>query len=271
MGVIATLLPNAAQLERLRVAVRDRHTVVECEDWNAISRICEVQPVHLVVMDLYADGSANFDAVRQLRASFPRMSIVAYVAFAPERARDLFDAGRCGLDGLVLADRDDAPRTMLGLVDQAENRSVAAVVRASLGDAPPLIRDAILIGITRAHEGLTPEVLARILGVSRRLLAQRLAQYRFPPPQRLLTWTRLVAAAHMLEDAGRSADRVATALDFPSGSAFRNTCQRYLHATPSEIRTHGGAPWVIGELLRETRLGTGAAPDERADASARDA
>ncbi len=252
MGVIATLLPNAAQLERLRVAVRERHTVVECRDWNAVSRTCEEQPVHLVVMDLYANGPANFDAVRQLRASFPRMSIIAYVAFAPERARDLFDAGRCGLDGLVLADRDDAPRTMLGLVDQAENRSVAAVIRASLGGTTPLIRDAVLIGITRAHERLTPESLARILGVSRRLLAQRLAQHGFPAPQRLLTWTRLIAAAHMLEDAGRSADRVALALDFPSGSAFRNTCQRYLRATPSEIRTHGGASWVIGQLLRET-------------------
>ena len=262
MGVIATLLPNAAQLERLRIAVRDRHTVVECEDWAAVARICDAQPVHLVVMDLYADGSANFDAVRRLRANFPRMSIVAYVTFAPERARDLFDAGRCGLDGLVLADRDDAPRTMLGLVDQAENRSVAAVIRASLGTAPPLIRDAILIGITRAHERLTPDSLAGILGVSRRLLAQRLAEHQYPAPQRLLTWTRLVAAAHMLEDAGRSADRVAVALDFPSGSAFRNTCQRYLHATPSEIRAKGGAPWVIAALLRETRLARAAPPGD---------
>src|SRR5688500_5678222 len=253
MGVIATLLPDAAQLERLRVAVRERHTVVECRDWAAVSRTCEEQPVHLVVMDLYANGPANFDAVRQLRASFPRMSIIAYVAFAPDRARELFDAGRCGLDGLVLPHRGDAPKTIPRLVAEAGNGSVAAVTRASLGETPPLIRDAVLIGITRAHERLTPDSLARILGVSRRVLAQRLATHRFPAPQRLLTWTRLIAAAHMLEDAGRSADRVAIALDFPSGSAFRNTCQRYLRATPSEIRSRGGAPWVIGELLRETR------------------
>ena len=267
MGVIATLLPNAAQLERLRLAVRERHALVECDDWRAVERVCDVQPVHLVVMDLYAGGRANFDAVRRLRASFPRMSIVAYIAFSPDRARDLFDAGRSGLDGLVLADRDDAPRTLLGLVDQAENRSVAAVVRGSLLAAPPLIRDALLIGITRAHENLTPESLAQVLGVSRRHLALRLAEHGFPAPQRLLTWARLVAAAHMLEDAGRSADRVAIALDFPSGSAFRNTCQRYLEATPSEIRARGGAPWVIAELLHRTRQGPVASQADTPDES----
>ena len=46
----------------------------------------------------------------------------------------------------------------------------------------------------------------------------------------------------MLEDANRSADSAARALDFPSGSAFRNTCQRYLKATPQEIRAAGGDP-----------------------------
>jgi AraC-like DNA-binding protein len=48
---------------------------------------------------------------------------------------------------------------------------------------------------------------------------------------------------------------VASALDFPSGSAFRNTCQRYLGCTPHQIRLHGGASWVIQELLvnREKR------------------
>jgi hypothetical protein len=53
----------------------------------------------------------------------------------------------------------------------------------------------------------------------------------------------------MLEDAQRSADGVAAALRFPSGSAFRNTCQRYLRATPTELRARGGALWVVDQLL----------------------
>ncbi len=72
-----------------------------------------------------------------------------------------------------------------------------------------------------------------------------------PSPQRLITWGRLVVASHLLEDAQRSADNIATALHFPSGSAFRNTCQRYLHCTPSQLRQPGGAEYVIAGLMQD--------------------
>jgi hypothetical protein len=57
----------------------------------------------------------------------------------------------------------------------------------------------------------------------------------------------------MLEDTNRSADSVAQVLDFPSGSAFRNTCQRYLHCTPQQVRDNGGAAHVIDVFMREAR------------------
>jgi AraC-like DNA-binding protein len=250
MGVIAALLPTASRLQRLRAAVRDRHTVVACEDWMELTRVCETDPVHLAVMDLYADGKANFDRVRLLSTRFPRVSLVAYVSVTIERARDMFDAGRCGLNGLVLADLDDTPQMLLSLIEQAEARSVASQLRPALEDLKPTVRDAVLIAVTRAHERLTPESFARLLAVPRRLLAKRLAEAGFPPPHRLLTWGRLIVAAHMLEDRERSADSVSHALDFPSGSAFRNTCQRYLRATPHQIRERGGAAWVIRSLMR---------------------
>jgi len=53
----------------------------------------------------------------------------------------------------------------------------------------------------------------------------------------------------MLEDPHRSADSVARILDFPSGSAFRNTCQRYLSAAPQEIRNDGGSAFVVTAFL----------------------
>jgi len=107
----------------------------------------------------------------------------------------------------------------------------------------------VLIAVTRAHERLTTDAVTRTLSVSRRILARQLADAGLPTPQRLLTWGRLIVAGHLLEDTERSADGVAYALHFPSGSAFRNTCQRYLKATPSEIRANGGAGWVINRFL----------------------
>ena len=253
MGVIATLLPNSTRLQRLRAAIRDRHSIVACDDWSHLTRMCDSEPVHLAVIDLYADGTANFESVRLLKLRFPRVALVAYIGVTLERARDMFDAGRCGLDGLIVADIDDAPMTLLAHVDKAEARSVASLLRRAIGDLKPTARDAVLASVTRAHERLTPDAFARMLAVPRRLLTRRLTDAGFPPPHRLLTWGRLIVAAHMLEDKHRSADSVAQVLDFPSGSAFRNTCQRYLQATPQQLRERGGATYVIETFMSHAR------------------
>jgi AraC-like DNA-binding protein len=250
MGVIVALLPQPDRLRRLQAAIRGRHQIVPCGDWGELRRSCETQPASMAVFDLFAGGALGLEPVRQMRRLFPRLITVAYVAVSiPERARDLFDAGRAGIDGLVIADRDDAPERFATLLEQAEARSVASKLRTVLADAHPHVRDAVLITVTRAHERLTPEVLARALSMGRRALVRRLAEASFPPPRRLITWGRLIVAAQLLEDPFRSADAVSLALDFPSGSAFRNTCQRYLAATPSQLRARGGAEYVIGRML----------------------
>ncbi len=251
MGVIATLIPTAAHLQRLRTAIRDRHQLVPCDDWAGLLRVCESHPVRLAVIDLFAGGRANFERIRHLKQRLPRLTMIAYVTVSGDHAHDLFDAGRQGMDGLVIADQDDSPRAFLALVEQAESRSLASVVRRSLDTVDSVVRDAVLLSVTRAHERLAPEELARLLALPRRTVSQRLAAAGYPAPQRLITWGRLIVAAHLLEDRHRSADRVAASLDFPSGSAFRNTCQRYLHATPGEIRARGGAAYVMRAMLKQ--------------------
>ena len=126
MGVIAALLPTSGHLQRLRTAIRDRHQVVPCDDWGTLLSVCERQPVRVAVIDLFAGGRSNFERIRHLRQRLPRLTLIAYVAYSADRAHDLFDAGRQGMDGLVLADQDDAPRALLALVEHAESRSLGA-------------------------------------------------------------------------------------------------------------------------------------------------
>ncbi len=249
MGVIATLLAHENRSARLRQAARDRYRFVPCDDWTSLTRACERGPINVVVFDLYVDGRADFERVRQLRVRVPRAALVAYVDLSRERAKDMFDAGRCGIDVLIVADESDSPAQLGALLDQAEARSVSSLLKPHLAGLRSVVRDAVMLSVTRAHERLTPDGLARLIAVSRRLLSKRLEGAQLPPPHQMLTWGRLIVAASMLEDGSRSADGVASALDFPSGSAFRNTCQRYLGCTPHQIRLKGGAAWVITELL----------------------
>lgn len=253
MSIIAALLPGQDRLRRLQAAIRGRHQIAPCQDWGGLQRLCETQPVFTAIFDLFATGEMGLEPVRQLRRLFPRLITVAYVSVGTnnERVRDLFDAGRAGIDGLVIADRDDAPERFAALLEQAEARSVASKLKVLFAGLHPLVRDAVLISVTRAHERLAPEVLARSLSLGRRALVRRLSDAGFPPPRRLITWGRLIVAAQLLEDPLRSADAVSIALDFPSGSAFRNTCQRYLKCTPSQLRQRGGAEYVIAGLMQD--------------------
>ena len=264
MGLAVTLLPPLS-LERLRAAVGNRYTLEDCDDWAALAGACESRPAQLAVVDLYADGAPNFERLRVLKRRFPTLALVAYVTPSAQRARDLFDAGRVGVDGLVLLDVDDDPAALLRTLEQAQARGLTTLLRAALSargpTLRPLVRDAVLASVVRAHERLSPTALARLLAVPSRVLSRRLAEAGMPAPNKLLTWGRLLVAARLLEDGARSADGVALALAFPSGSAFRNASQRYLGATPGEIRARGGAAWVI-----ERFLGSGAGPGLPADA-----
>lgn len=248
MSVIATLLPSL-HIERLNAAVRDRHELRECKDWTALARTCDREPVRVAIVDLFAAGALNLEGIRQLKQRLPRLTLLAYVTIALERAHDLFEAGRVGVDGLIVDGLDDSPRLLLATIEGAEATSLAGYVRHSLEGVDRLVADTVLLAVTHAHQRLSPTTLGKLLVQPRRTLTRRLLEERFPPPPQLLTWGRLIVAAHMLEDDHRSADRVAAALHFPSGSAFRNTCQRYVHATPGEIRTRGGAAFVVQTML----------------------
>lgn len=251
MGVIVALLPNRQQLERLRLAIRDRHDIVPCDDWSAVSDECERSPVRVAVIDLFAEGKASFDEIRRLKHRYPRLALIAYVTPGSERIHEIFDAGRYGFESLLIAGQDDEPRRLLAAIEQAEARSLTGRVRQALAHVNPAARDAALLAVTRAHQRLASAAFARLMAMPRRSLAELLERERFPTTQRLLMWGRLIVAGHLLEDTGRSADGIADSLGFPSGSAFRNVCKRYVGKAPNEIRTAGGSAFVIDAFLAE--------------------
>jgi AraC-like DNA-binding protein len=244
----------------------EERTVVACTDWNDLLDTCASRPVRIVFVDLFASGMTTFNRMRVLRRTAPRAALIAYVTLTAERARDIFDSGRAGFDSLVLADVTDSTKELRAAIEVAEGRSVAGMLSRQLSDdVPAVVRDAVMIAVTQAHMRLTTGVLAKRAGVSLRVLVRRLAKAGFPPPHQLLTWGRLILAAQMLEEDDRSANSVAEALEFASGSAFRNACQRYLHATPGQLRELGGAPYVARLLLDRSELDAMAPDHDEAD------
>jgi AraC-like DNA-binding protein len=254
MGVIAALIPHQGRLQRLRSAVRDVHTILAFENWEDLFQAADQQVIHLAVLDLEAAGAPNFDPVRRLKLMLPRISLIAYVVLTPDRIRQVFDAGRYGFEELVIADTDDGPITFGRAIDKAAARGIATLLRRGISEAPnPIARDALMIAVTRAHEIITPSRLAKIVGVSSRRLSRQLADAGYPSASRTLTWGRLLVAGEMLGDSRHSGAKIAMTLHFPSASAFRNTCQRYLGVTPADIRARGGATFVLESFKQELK------------------
>ena len=249
MAAIATMLPDSRALQRVNAAVRNEHRLVHCRTWEEMAEACKDEEVSLAIIDLFADGQAHFDMVRKLKMRAERLTLVAYVSLSAERTRDLFDAGRAGFDGLLILGQDDTPAAFRAVLERATARGAAQMLRPHLADKDPHVRDAVMVAVTRAHLRLTSHRLAEICGTPKRTLLTALEKAGYPSPQKLLAWGRLIVAAQMLEDPNKAADAVARQLDFPSGSAFRNTCQRYLGATPHEIRGHGGGAWAVTKFL----------------------
>jgi AraC-like DNA-binding protein len=251
MSVIAALLPNPDRLKRLRAAVRDAHTVIAYHTWDELLEAAQRQVHNLAVVDLDAAEAPNFDPVRQLRRHLPNITLLAYVSLTPDRVQPIFDAGRYGFEALVVADIDDGPTAFGRAIEKAAARGVATLIRRFVpAAANQVASDALLIAVTRAGERLTPTHLAQILGVGPRQLTRQLVEARYPSANQLLTWARLMVAAEMMDDTRHSGARIAMTLDFPSASAFRNTCQRYLGATPSEVRAAGGVNFVLEAFAR---------------------
>jgi AraC-like DNA-binding protein len=258
MGRVAALLSDSQRRERLRAALEERHELVAASSWPEFVAACERAPIVAGVIDLHDYAQPTFDALRQFRQRHGSAPMILYVATPPVAVEDVFEAGRFGFDAIIVAGRGDEPKAVQEILERAMARGVGELVRPIVTAAAPVARDAALAVVARAYEHLTPESLARLLGVRRRALTDRLSEAGMPPPQKLIAWGRMIMAARLLEDRDRKVDAIALTLDFPSGSAFRNACQRYLGCAPHKVRERGGAAYVIQRFASELTSGNGA-------------
>jgi transcriptional regulator GlxA family with amidase domain len=98
--------------------------------------------------------------------------------------------------------------------------------------------------------------LARRLHLSERTVLRWSTRAGLPPPRRLLAWMRMLLAASLLDDPGRSVLSVAHACGYASDSSLRRAMQDFLGTGPTALRREGAfvrAAAVFVEELARTR------------------
>jgi len=252
MHSVALFVESQTRFTRIEQAIQQRYSVRRCLDWAQVRLSLTRAQVSTVIFEPTPGQRMDFDMLRDIRALAPRVGLVLWAHHDTPRT-ELFDVGRLGIDALIVPGENDTPQGVHRVLERLQARSAAALLQPYIGDMPRTVRDVTLVSVIRAHEDLSPQRLAGAVGLGRRALANHLAESNMPSPHQLLTWGRLVVAASLLEAPHRTADSVANDLGFASPSGFRNLCKRYLGATPADIRTNGGAEWVVSRLFAEDR------------------
>lgn len=251
--IVAALVWEQTARARLNDALRDQAKVRFCDRQSELLALVEHGVAGVVVLDMRdVDGASTLRSVRRVREEFPSVPVVLYCALAPTTSRDVLDFARAGVNDLVLRGVDDLRTTLRGAVQSALDHCSAKGMLGELRPlVPPSVEPFLRFCLENGRRNLTVEEVAIALGVHRKTLFDRLNAAGLPSPSLIIAWARLLTAARMLEDPGRSVEQVALLLDFPSGTSLRNMMKRYTGLRSGEVRENGGVRCVLHAFKRE--------------------
>jgi AraC-like DNA-binding protein len=122
------------------------------------------------------------------------------------------------------------------------------VARALSPYLPRRELEAVRIAMEGVHHRWSADTFARVVGLSRPFLSERLKACCLPSAGHLLIWARLLHAGFWLEEPGRTGESVSRQLEYSSGAAFRRVLKLYTGATPGEVIEGGGLHFVMARF-----------------------
>lgn len=230
----------AGLTEALRQASDDPARVWPIAGWDALGRAMErVPPSAIVVVDPFAegDGAAPSPRLQALLREMPSATVVPAFPVTPETARYVEVLARWGVAEVIDVGREDTPLALRRRLKMVQGRMAARLLERALPRSTPTRTRALLaVAADTAAAGGGSAELAQALGTTERTVLRWCRRADLPQPRRLLAWLRVLLAADMLDDPGRTLAAVARACGYSSDTALRNTLRTFLGSSPTELR-----------------------------------
>ena len=251
--IVAALVKDPVSRARLTDALRGEATVRNCDRLVEVLALVEQGLATIVVLDHRDyDGNAALPVVRRLRDEYPSVPIVMYLPMAAVASGAVMDYARAGVSQLVFQGMDDFKTSLRSAIDAALDQVSASALADDLEAViPSTIVPFLRYCLEHARRNITVEEVAAAMGVHRKTLVDRLKAARLPSPRAMIGWSRLLMAARLLDDPGRTIEQVALKLDFASGTALRNMFKRYTGLRTTEVRENGGVRCLLHAFKRE--------------------
>ncbi|HEX2204045.1 MAG TPA: helix-turn-helix domain-containing protein [Longimicrobium sp.] len=242
-------------------------------DWDALrAAVSDAPPATLLIVDPYAtaarDGGQLSSELRALLWEFPSATVVAAMEIRPGRSHDLRTLGEWGVTDIITLDEDDTHEAIARRLRAATGRPLSNLLQQCLpGSISGRARLLLMTAAEVVSMGGRGKDLARALHLSERTVLRWSERAMLPPPRRLMAWMRILLAASLLDDPGRTVLSVAYACGYSSDSSLRRAMQDFLGTIPTTLRREGAFARASGLFLaelKEVRSG-GTIPPSRGD------
>lgn len=228
--------------DRLRALSGREFTFRPVADWAALAEAArEAPPSAVAVVDPASDDGAWVSReLKLLVADFPSLPVFAAAEVTAGWAAR-YDALRAaGVAGVIAIGHDDSPaalREHFRLVRaRSLKRLLARVLPPGMPDRAEALVDAAADAVAGGGYGRD---VAGALRMSRRTLLRWLYGSGLPSARHLLAWFRVLQAAELLDDPGRTVFSVARACGYSSDPGLRRVMRRFLGMSPTELRRRG--------------------------------
>lgn len=220
---------------------------------NELTTSSTSDPVVVLVAGRAGVGrEALDDAFDRLDMRVPRPALTLYCDQTPEAILHITQLSRRGADGILFAADCQASTLLSRLLSLAPRGTNGIRSWDFLQNCPPLAAPILSYCLRHSDEPLAVTAIAEGLGISRRTLANRLRAARWPAPQTLIAWCRILAAAEALGSASEPIERVAHRLGFGSARGLRAMFRRYTGMSPATTRSRTGRDLIWAKFRELT-------------------
>lgn len=154
-----------------------------------------------------------------------------------------------GVSEFLNLDREDTASLAAARIRSAFARPFKRRIEAELSRHAGVEARTILIAAAEVSvRGGGPKELAAEFSISSKTLAAWCAAHGLPQPRRLFAWIRILLAAHLLEDAGRTRVAVAAACGYSTDRSLRRIIRRFVGPQPHQPLFDAAATAFNAEL-----------------------
>jgi AraC-like DNA-binding protein len=253
------LHPDGVFQERVRSSLPEGFGCWTLPDWSALRETARTAaPSTVAIVDPLL-GSPDGGAAPELRDfldDFVWVPVVAVVRACPGTPDFLRLLGRWGVSEVIVEGVEDTPAGIARAIRFAQGKLLLGLMEEVLPSYLPGRSRRMLFAAAEAVStgGHSPD-LAAILGVTETTVIRRCERLRLPPPRRILAWMRVLLAARLLEDGGRTSQAVAYACGYATEAGLRRVVQNFLGVGVTELRRRGALRTASGAFLAELREG----------------